>query len=42
MRRLRKQGVVSLPVHDSFIVPANDHDALKEAMDIALKMVKLA
>jgi len=42
MRRLRKQGVVSLPVHDSFIVPANDHEALKEAMDIALKQAEFA
>jgi hypothetical protein len=40
MRRLRKQGIVALPIHDSFIVPANDQLALLEAMDDALNQAK--
>ena len=37
MRRLRGQGVVAVPVHDSFIVPATAEGILLEAMDEALK-----
>jgi len=40
MRRLRKQEIVSLPIHDSFIVPTNNQSALKEAMEVALEQVK--
>ena len=37
MRRLRKQGIASLPIHDSFVVPANDQGVLLEAMDDAFE-----
>lgn len=37
MRRLRGQGVVAAPVHDSFIVLATEEGVLLEAMDEALK-----
>jgi hypothetical protein len=40
MLRLRKQGIVSLPIHDSFIVPANDQGVLLEAMDAAFQAQK--
>lgn len=35
--KLLNKGIVALPIHDSFVVPANDHDALAQAMDEALK-----
>ena len=40
MLLLRKQGIVSLPIHDSFIVPANDQGVLLEAMDAAFQAQK--
>ena len=36
MRSMRDRGVVAIPIHDSFIVPANDEGPLLEAMDLAL------
>lgn len=32
MSRLMRQGILALPVHDSFLVPARHADALEEAM----------
>lgn len=37
MLKLLNKGIVALPLHDSFMVPANDHDALARAMDEALE-----
>jgi hypothetical protein len=37
MRQVRRQGVVAVPVHDSFIVPATAEGVLLEAMDDALQ-----
>ncbi len=37
MRTLRKQGIGAIPIHDSFIVPANDMGHLQNAMNQALE-----
>lgn len=38
---LMKQGIVALPIHDSFLVPASKRDALKQVMLCAAQAVGL-
>lgn len=37
MKRLRKQGIVALPIHDSFVVQDRHEGALAEAMEAAFQ-----